>query len=66
MIVIEHHLDVIKNADYIIDLGPRAGDEGSYIVATGNPEEVAHEASSATVRYLGRVLPKNIEYAVTS
>jgi len=66
VIVIEHHPDVIQNADYIIDLGPGAGDKGGYIVATGTPEEVAQEASSATGRYLGRVLPENIEYAVTS
>jgi len=66
VIVIEHHPDVIQNADYIIDLGPGAGDEGGYIVATGTPEEIAQEASSATGRYLGRVLPKNIEYAATS
>ncbi len=58
MIVIEHHMDVIKNADYIIDLGPGAGDKGGYIIATGTPEEIAEEKSSATGHYLGRVLPK--------
>jgi excinuclease ABC subunit A len=56
VIVIEHHLDVIKNADHIIDLGPGAGDKGGYIVATGTPEEIAQEASSATGQYLRRVL----------
>ena len=66
VIVIEHHLDVIKNADYIIDLGPGAGDEGGYIVATGTPEEVARDKSSATGRYLEKVLDKDIEYAITS
>jgi len=66
VIVIEHHLDVIKNADYIIDLGPGAGDRGGYIVATGTPEEIAQERSSATGQYLTRVLHRNIEYAVTS
>ncbi|MFC2071702.1 excinuclease ABC subunit UvrA [Chloroflexota bacterium] len=66
VIVIEHHLDVIKNADYIIDLGPGAGDEGGYIVAMGTPEEVAREKSSATGQYLSRVLSKSIEYALTS
>ncbi|MFC2020210.1 excinuclease ABC subunit UvrA [Chloroflexota bacterium] len=65
VIVIEHHLDVIKNADYIIDLGPGAGDEGGYIVTTGTPEEVAREKSSATGRYLHKTLDKNIEYAAT-
>jgi len=65
VIVIEHHLDVIKNADYIIDLGPGAGDQGGYIVATGTPEEIAGEESSATGHYLGRVLGKNIEPALT-
>ncbi len=64
VIVIEHHPDVMKNADYIIDLGPGAGDEGGYIIATGTPEEVSQEKSSATGWYLSRVLPKNIEYAL--
>jgi len=66
VIVIEHHLDVIKNADWIIDLGPGAGDRGGYIVATGTPEEVAQQESSATGQYLSRVLAKSREYAVTS
>ncbi len=66
VIVIEHHLDVIKNADYIIDLGPGAGDRGGYIVATGTPEEIAREKSSITGRYLGKVLAKSIEYALTN
>ena len=62
VIVIEHHLDVVKNADYIIDLGPGAGDEGGYIVTTGTPEEIATDMSSTTGRYLSNVL-KNTEYA---
>jgi excinuclease ABC subunit A len=66
VVVIEHHLDVIKNADYIIDLGPGAGDRGGYIVATGTPEEIAQERSSATGQYLTRVLHRDIEYAVTN
>ncbi|MBI4283656.1 MAG: excinuclease ABC subunit UvrA, partial [Chloroflexi bacterium] len=65
VIVIEHHLDVIKNADYIIDLGPGAGDAGGYIVATGTPEAVAQEPSSATGQYLRRILAKNMECALT-
>ena len=64
VIVIEHHLDVVKNADYIIDLGPGAGDKGGYIVATGTPEEVNKVATSATGQYLSRVLPKDTEPAV--
>jgi excinuclease ABC subunit A len=66
--VIEHHLDVIKNADYIVDLGPGAGDKGGCIVATGTPEEIAARKSSATGHYLRRVLPKDgdMKYAVTS
>ena len=58
VIVIEHHMDVIKNADYIIDLGPGAGDKGGYIIATGTPEEISEGKSSATGQYLGRVLHK--------
>jgi excinuclease ABC subunit A len=65
VVVIEHHLDVIKNADYIIDLGPGAGDQGGYIVATGTPEEIAQEESSATGHYLGKVLHKNVEHILT-
>ncbi len=66
VIVIEHHLDVIKNADYIIDLGPGAGDKGGYVIATGTPEEVAQKEYSATGQYLNRLLHRNIEYAATS
>jgi excinuclease ABC subunit A len=54
---------VIKNADHIIDLGPGAGEQGGYIVATGTPEEIVGGKSSATGQYLGRLLPK--EYALT-
>jgi excinuclease ABC subunit A len=56
VIIIEHHLDVIKNADYIIDLGPGAGDQGGYVIATGTPEEITQQKSSATGQYLKRVL----------
>jgi excinuclease ABC subunit A len=64
VVVIEHHLDVMKNADYIIDLGPGAGDEGGYVVAMGTPEEVMLNKSSATGKYLSGVLAKDKEYAV--
>ena len=56
VLVIEHNLDVIKSADYIIDLGPEGGDEGGYVVATGTPEEVAATPGSYTGHYLKRCL----------
>jgi excinuclease ABC subunit A len=55
-VVIEHHMDVIKNADWIIDLGPGAGDKGGYVIATGTPEEVAEHPDSATGQYLKPML----------
>jgi len=58
VIVIEHNLDVIKTADYIIDLGPEGGDLGGRIVATGSPEEVAADEASYTGRYLARTLTR--------
>jgi excinuclease ABC subunit A len=56
VVVIEHHLDVIKAADYIIDLGPYGGDRGGELVATGTPEEVAANPNSFTGQYLRPVL----------
>ncbi|MFO7694221.1 MAG: excinuclease ABC subunit UvrA [Vicinamibacterales bacterium] len=56
LLVIEHNLDVIKTADYIIDLGPEGGDEGGRVVATGTPEEIATVEGSHTGRYLRHVL----------
>jgi len=56
VIVIEHNLDVIKTADYVIDLGPEGGDAGGYIVAQGTPEEVAECASSYTGMFLKKYL----------
>ena len=58
VILIEHHLDMIKNADYVIDLGPGAGDKGGYVVGTGTPEEIAAMPDSHTGRYLSNVLPQ--------
>ncbi|HAA90026.1 MAG: UvrABC system protein A, partial [Thermoanaerobacterales bacterium 50_218] len=58
VLVIEHNLDVIKTADYIIDLGPEGGDKGGRIVATGTPEEIAACPHSYTGQYLRRVLPQ--------
>jgi excinuclease ABC subunit A len=66
VVVIEHHLDVIKNADYIIDLGPGAGEKGGYVVATGTPEEVSRIRASATGQYLLRMLNRDAEPALTS
>jgi excinuclease ABC subunit A len=57
VVVIEHNLDVIKNADYIIDLGPEGGEAGGEVVACGAPEEVARCRKSHTGRLLGQVLP---------
>ena len=56
VVVIEHNLDVIKTADWIIDVGPEGGDMGGRIVICGTPEEVAGEAASYTGRFLGKVL----------
>ena len=56
LIIIEHNLDVIKSADYIIDLGPEGGANGGWIVARGTPEEVARAAESYTGEYLKKVL----------
>ena len=58
VIIIEHHLDVIKNADWVIDLGPGAGDEGGYIITTGTPEEMAQRKNSSTGQYLRDILSK--------
>ncbi len=62
LILIEHNMDVIKLADWVIDLGPEAGDRGGEIVATGRPEEVARVASSYTGQWLRGVLPGFREY----
>lgn len=56
MIIIEHNLDIIKNADYIVDLGPEAGKKGGHIVCSGTPEEVVKNKSSYTAKYLKEYL----------
>ena len=58
MVVIEHNLDVIKTADYIVDLGPEGGDMGGKIVAAGTPEEVANNAASVTGKFLKPLLER--------
>ncbi len=59
LVVIEHNLDVIKCADWVIDLGPEGGERGGKIVATGTPEQVARNAHSHTGRFLAKVLQAN-------
>jgi excinuclease ABC subunit A len=56
VIVIEHHLDVIKSADWVIDLGPDGGDGGGDVVAIGTPEEICTNPNSFTGQYLKKAL----------
>jgi excinuclease ABC subunit A len=56
VVVIEHNLDVVKTADWIIDIGPEGGDGGGTVVAEGTPEQVAEVAASHTGRYLKPML----------
>ena len=58
VIVIEHNLDVIKTADYIIDIGPEGGDRGGTIIAQGTPEEVAKDENSYTGYYIDKIIKK--------
>lgn len=60
VIVIEHNLDVIKTADYIIDIGPEGGDKGGTVVATGTPEEIASNPASHTGKYIDAILKKSL------
>jgi len=59
LLVIEHNLDVIKSADWLIDMGPEGGDQGGKIIATGTPEQVARNTQSHTGHFLARVLNGN-------
>ena len=59
IVVIEHNLDVIKTADWIVDLGPEGGNGGGQIIAEGTPERVAHNPASFTGHYLARLLTGN-------
>jgi len=56
VLIIEHNLSVIKNADWIIDLGPEGGEKGGYILAEGTPEEIARNKNSYTGKYLREIL----------
>ena len=57
VVVIEHNLDVIKTADYLIDIGPEGGDKGGTVVAAGTPEQIAQTPGSYTGKYLKEKLP---------
>jgi excinuclease ABC subunit A len=59
ILVIEHNLDVIKSADWIIDLGPEGGEEGGRVIATGTPEQIAKQSASHTGRYLQPILARD-------
>ena len=63
VLVIEHNLEVIKTADWVIDLGPEGGDQGGEIVAVGTPEEVAMVERSYTGRFLKEVMERRPHYA---
>ena len=56
MVIIEHNLDVIKCADYVIDLGPDAGEKGGEVIATGTPEKIVSNPNSWTGKYLREYL----------
>ena len=58
MVVIEHNLDVIKTADYIIDMGPEGGEGGGTVIAQGTPEEVARSKNSYTGIYIKKMLER--------
>jgi excinuclease ABC subunit A len=62
VVVIEHNLDVIKTADYIIDMGPKGGDGGGTVIARGTPEEVAEEPASDTGHYIRKMIEKDKRY----
>jgi len=59
VIMIEHNLDVLLQADHIIDLGPEGGDKGGEVIAVGTPEEVAKDAASYTGVYIAQMLKRN-------
>jgi excinuclease ABC subunit A len=60
VVIIEHNLDVLRNADYIIDLGPGAGDAGGYVITTGTPEEIMQVSASQTGSYMAKGLNRRI------
>ena len=66
VVVIEHNLDVIKTADWVIDMGPEGGDGGGQIVAQGTPEQVAAEPASHTGHYLTALLVRDTQEPTAS
>ncbi|MEE3206443.1 MAG: excinuclease ABC subunit A, partial [Pseudomonadota bacterium] len=66
IVVIEHNLDVIKTADWIIDLGPEGGEKGGKIIASGTPEEVSNTKESYTGIYLKKILTKRSQMEKTA
>jgi excinuclease ABC subunit A len=66
LVVIEHNLDVIKCADWILDLGPEGGDRGGTVIATGTPEQVAKQRRSHTGQYLKPILERPRPMAAAS
>ena len=64
IIVIEHHMDVIKSADWVIDLGPEGGDRGGQVVAVGTPEDVAKVKGSFTGKFLKNSLIHQLEACI--
>ena len=65
IVIIEHNLDVIKTADWVIDLGPEGGEKGGTILAEGTPEDVAQVPESYTGRFLAKTLATALNRAVT-
>ena len=62
MVVIEHNLDVIKTADYIIDMGPEGGEGGGTVIAEGTPEKITQNSKSYTGVYIKKMLEKAAEH----
>ena len=58
VVLIEHNMDIIKNSDYIIDIGPEGGLKGGKVVACGTPEEIVNKEAGFTAKYLKRILKK--------
>jgi excinuclease ABC subunit A len=60
VLIIEHNLDVVKSADWLIDLGPEGGNAGGFVVATGTPEQVSENPASITGQFLGKILSARV------